>query len=834
MFAEDSSILLDKEADSGSDPEFGAAGGGYDDTNTRQPSKGEVQKGARIVKLVNHNTIRPQGVTKSVTGKRKLLTAQLLIPPSSSRTREQVGRVLGSSPNDRVKAKTSTPPSGRSPAGKSRSLSPAVRSQTLAKVFPGARTPVRSSSTNGVRHQPLSIAVATDDSTVRTVPTAFQKPGGPKVSPQVPPRTSSQLSMKSSASSSPSSPKVGSLDSVKPGVSPLSKTSNMVTGKGLKTKTEVPKPLTSPSAVSPVARTTGIPRRVAINKPDPPLIREEKLESAVAVEAAQMVERPKPPIKQGTFTKELSSSATVPSVNVVSCAVRTEGVGKCSTAECDVDSTTKTPVSSDLSSSNQMPETKAEDFDATKVRDSINSSIAKTTDLFMDNMSDITITAESSSLGNESERRMPLKNLSESQPSMTSILSTIPMPRKSSLASGSDDSALPTECAISQKKQGFGKLSSFWLRDKKPKVPSEKVPAVQMDTTNRKKSDGIGAGKSPKSFRKSFPVGRSKKGKKDEAEGEESVAVPCDGIVRSRTYDKILEKSITLEDAKINFEVAEDDMDAFLWRRTYTLEEGEKMTETSSAHETKSESNALEKRSDGKEGKKTSLSLWKRHSKDSSKENTKEKLKDGSKAKDGSKEKDSSKEKLKDVSKKSKDNSRDKSKEKSKENLKADPGDGDAKPEPPKKKGFSLWRREDSSKKGKNKELSSKETMNIDCAIETGQNPVETESPIDSSSFQGDGTQRTGSSSPSRSHTPPSPVIPPFNCVPTVVESGIVNIDSSSVARDISGSRHTTKTEMLLARRQQAFQKSDGGVNNGESEEDSTGSNKPPCLVTTV
>lgn len=831
MFAEDSSILLDQEEDSGSEPESGAAGDN-DGTDARQLSQSEVQKGARIIKLVNRSTIRPQEVAKSVTGKRKLLSARRLTPLSSSRTREQGNKMLGSSPNDHVKAKMSTPPSGRSPVGKSRSLSPAIRSQTSVKVLPGTRTPTRSSSTNGVRQQPFSIAVttATDNSVVRTVPTAFQKPGGPKVSPQVPPRTSSQLSTKSSASSSPASPKVGSVDSIKSGVSPLSKACNVVAGKGLKTRTEVPKQSTSPSAVSPVARTTGIPRRVATNKPDPLHGRGDKLESAAAVETAGVVERPKPPIKQGTFIKELPPLATVPLVNGISSAIRTEGVGKCSTAECDVDSTTKTPVTSDFSRSDKVPETKAEDFDPTKDRYSIKASIAEAkADLSMDNMSDTTITAECNSVDNESEQRMPLKNLSESQPSMTSILANMPMPRKSSLASGSDDSALSTEGAITQKKQGFGKLSSFWLRDKKPKVPSEKVPAVPTEATNRKKSGAIGTGKSPKSFRKSFPIGRSKKGKKDEAEDEESMAVPCDGIVRSCTYDKILEKSI--EDAKIEYEVVEDDADVNLWRRTYTVEEGEKGTVTSGVHETESESNSLEKRSDGREGKKTSLSLWKRHSKDSSKENVKEKLKDGSKAKDSLKAKDSSKEKSKDFSKKSKDNSGDKSKEKSKENLKTEPSDDDVKPEPLKKKGFSLWRRDDSSKKNKNKELSSKETTAIDCATETGQNDA-----IDPSFLQVDGIPRPGglgSTSPSRSHTPPSAVIPVVNYVPTVVESGNANKDSSTAVRDISGLKHATKTEMLLARRQHAFQKSDGGANSGETE-DSTGSNKPPCLITTV
>ena len=273
-----------------------------------------------------------------------------------------------------------------------------------------------------------------------------------------------------------------------------------------------------------------------------------KSSSAAATTTEQSVDRPKL-VKEGTFTKEPSPS--VQSVTVDQSVTEVSAVREGNSNLKEKDALAETSTLSDMAA--EQPSAgviEVESLNKSNLPDALDDNSA-TSAPGANNYSDY---IASLLLGDKALGTAKLKSSGASRSVGNLMVINSPsrtvLPRSGpttpTVGRKSIDSQL-TEIAAASKKSARNKISSLWHRDKPSKSGMDKNSTTVNDQRNSTANDSKekcrdGLGKSPKSFRKSFPLRKSKKtAEKSEPQVEESK------LTRSDTYDMIDSDQRTVE-----------------------------------------------------------------------------------------------------------------------------------------------------------------------------------------------------------------------------------------------------------------------------------------------
>jgi len=451
---------------------------------------------------------------------------------------------LGAEPN----MTTSTPNSGSS-KGRPRIVKPSITdtSQIAEQLSPDVSSPKavrgnRKSLTgrlpsNSPKLTPRQQTIGSPVTSLRSPPVAFGKssPQGPR---------------KSVPSSVPGCTPGGRRRSTTPEKVATASTKSESTRRSVPVSPVTPRGSSQASTKSPrasprVTRTPQTTPKSNSRQPASPKLASvsRKSSSASPTTSDQSAQRPKL-VKEGTFTKEPSPSVQSVTVDHPSTEVLDS---------CEVNSNLKEKDSrgeSSALSSSTVADVAMEQSSAASVEvDSVENSKSNPPRVFGKNNATVTASVNSSSdyiasllLGDKGLGTSKLKSSGASR-SVGNLMainaaSSRPMsprsgPTTPTVGRKSIDSQL-TEIAAASKKSR-NKISSLWHRDKPSKSEVNKNSTTAHGTVNDSKDkchDGFG--KSPKSFRKSFPLRKSKK----TAEKSEPQAVETK-LTRSDTYDMI-------------------------------------------------------------------------------------------------------------------------------------------------------------------------------------------------------------------------------------------------------------------------------------------------------
>ena len=277
----------------------------------------------------------------------------------------------------------------------------------------------------------------------------------------------------------------------------------------------------------------------------------------------QCVPQPRPLLKEGTFTKE-------PSPSVESVTVDRPAIETLDTSESNSDFKEKNAVGQALASSSELPQNTASEQPSSRCTEIDSLNKANSADVSGENNS--TITADyiaSLLLGDKALGSSKLTSSGASR-SVGNLMAINSSSRPTSPRSGpatptvgrkSIDSQLTEIAAAASKKPARNKISSLWHRDKPSKVETNNsvvtavnkngaVPLVQskqsgtVSDSKDKCRDGLG--KSPRSFRKSFPLRKSKK------TAEKSEPAAETKFTRSDTYDMIESEQKSVQQSAVS------------------------------------------------------------------------------------------------------------------------------------------------------------------------------------------------------------------------------------------------------------------------------------------
>ena len=453
---------------------------------------------------------------------------------------------------------TSTPNSGSTNKPRPRIIKPSANntnqppSPDLAgpKPIRGKRKSLTGRVSSSPQQSPSMSARSAATSSIRTSPQGPQKS-----SPQVSVKNSPQ-GIRKSATSAVSAPRrsmtpevsvAGPPVSTKPEMTRRSVPGTSVTSRVSQAAAGGKSPSASPRFSRPTQSTTrSSPRQPA--SPKPATVGGGKSPSSTAA-APSTEQKPKPLVREGTFTKEPSASVQSISVDQLTEVHDTGEETNSNLKERDV------LASSSVSHSSTANDAAQEQISSASTQ--VSSPKSNLPDVSDENngpvTSDINFPPDyiaSLLLGDKGLGTSRLKSSGASR-SVGNLMAINSSSQPTSPRSGpatptvgrkSIDSQLTEIAAAASKKSTRNKISSLWHREKPSKSDASKnsssvgsQPSSGVSDTNEKCRDGLG--KSPRSFRKSFPLRKSKK-TAEKGENEPQVTEEP-RLMRSETFDKL-------------------------------------------------------------------------------------------------------------------------------------------------------------------------------------------------------------------------------------------------------------------------------------------------------